>query len=432
MMLFGIVRFAAYGWIDELYIQPDFHFSYFGFEWVPYPADWGVYLLFVLAGISALLISFGLFYRWAILVFFVVFTYIELLDRANYLNHYYFISCMALVLAVLPANRNFSLDVRFGLVQRWTQISRWKLDSVKLMIGMVYFFAGVAKLNPDWLLHAQPLITWLPQHSDLPIIGTLLTYKSTAFVMSWSGAIFDLSIPFLLWNRRTVLPAYFAVVAFHVFTGILFPIGIFPLVMMASTLVFFPSQWHRAIIDKSSRNMGAESSNEITQIRNKAALLFLTAFFAFQLVFPFRYLLYPDKLFWAEEGFRFSWRVMLMEKAGKATFYVHDPAFSGNLEVRNGCHLTPNQEKMMSTQPDLLLQYATYLRNHYEEQGVVNPEIRANVWVTLNGSGSRMFVDPKVDLGAIQDSWAHKDWILPFENDHQARNFTMINSEAND
>ncbi|MFT5246996.1 MAG: hypothetical protein ACJAV7_000466 [Flavobacteriales bacterium] len=432
MMLIGLVRFALYDWIHELYIQPDFHFSYFGFEWLTYPTDWGIYLLFIIAGISSLLIALGLFYKYASVLFLLSFTYIELLDRANYLNHYYFISCMALILVLLPANRSFSLDTRLGLVTRLKNVPKWNIDSVKLMIGLVYFFAGISKLNTDWLLNAEPLAIWLPQHADLPVIGSLLAYKSTAFVMSWGGAIFDLAIPFLLLNKKTVLPAYLAVSVFHLFTGLLFPIGIFPLVMMASTLVFFPTPWHRKIVNQLSQN-GVQYDWEVkSKMKTKYSALFLVGFFTFQLIFPFRFLLYPDNLFWAEEGYRFSWRVMLMEKAGKATFYVHNPEFSGNLEVRNGCHLTPNQEKMMSTQPDLILQYAAHLKAFYEAEGVLNPEIRANIMVTLNGSGSRLFVDPEIDLSKVEDTWHHKTWVLPFENDMLAYNFTQINSRLND
>ena len=39
---------------------------------------------------------------------------------------------------------------------------------------MVYVFAGLAKLNADWLLDAQPLRIWLAARSDLPIVGPLL------------------------------------------------------------------------------------------------------------------------------------------------------------------------------------------------------------------------------------------------------------------
>ena len=33
-----------------------------------------------------------------------------------------------------------------------------------------------------------------------------------------------------------------------------------------------------------------------------------------QVIFPLRYIFYPGELFWHEQGYRFSWRVMLMEK----------------------------------------------------------------------------------------------------------------------
>jgi len=36
-----VIRYFAYGWIREDYIDPLFHFKYYGFEWVhPWPG-WG-------------------------------------------------------------------------------------------------------------------------------------------------------------------------------------------------------------------------------------------------------------------------------------------------------------------------------------------------------------------------------------------------------
>jgi hypothetical protein len=138
-------------------------------------------------------------------------------------------------------------------------------------------------------------------------------------------------------------------------------------------------------------------------------------FFAVQVLLPFRYLLYPGSLFWTEQGYRFSWRVMLMEKAGHATFRVRDPRTGQESEVNNRHHLTANQEKMMATQPDMLLQYAHYLDASYREQGIPDPEVYADVYVTLNGRGSRRYIDPKRDLSKVSESFAHKDWILPEE-----------------
>ncbi len=67
-----------------------------------------------------------------------------------------------------------------------------------------------------------------------------------------------------------------------------------------------------------------------------------------QLLFPWRYLLYPEELFWTEEGYRFSWRVMLMEKAGYAEFKVVDSKTGKRFYVDNSDFLSPFQEKQMA------------------------------------------------------------------------------------
>ena len=82
LMVISIVRFAANGWIEKLYIEPDFFFSYYGFEWVRPLGEW-TYLLFIICGISALLVSLGFKYRTSIFVFFLSFTYIELMDNGT-------------------------------------------------------------------------------------------------------------------------------------------------------------------------------------------------------------------------------------------------------------------------------------------------------------------------------------------------------------
>ncbi|MBC7864017.1 MAG: HTTM domain-containing protein, partial [Bacteroidia bacterium] len=143
--------------------------------------------------------------------------------------------------------------------------------------------------------------------------------------------------------------------------------------------------------------------------------LFLITHFTLQLFIPFRYLAYPGKLFWTEQGYRFSWRVMLMEKGGKAFFYVRDKDTGQQGEAMMNNYLTVNQEKMMATQPDMILQYAHFLKKKYQEQGMKNPEIRVESYVTLNGSGSRLFINKNVNLAGQQESFRHKWWILPFE-----------------
>ena len=109
MMLLSILRFWSYGWIDTLYIQPKLFFSYYGFEWVK-PLGVYTYVLFGLCGMSAIFVALGYKYRMAMITFFLSFTYIELMDKTTYLNHYYFISVLSFLMIFLPAQAYFSID----------------------------------------------------------------------------------------------------------------------------------------------------------------------------------------------------------------------------------------------------------------------------------------------------------------------------------
>ncbi len=131
----------------------------------------------------------------------------------------------------------------------------------------------------------------------------------------------------------------------------------------------------------------------------------------FQLTFPFRHLLYEGNMFWHEQGYRFGWRVMLMEKAGYAQFKIEDKD-GRTMEVRNADFLTPVQEKMMSTQPDLMIQYAHFLKAYYQSEGISAEGVYASVYVTMNGQSSRLFIDSKVNLAEQIDGWKAKPWIL--------------------
>jgi len=204
------------------------------------------------------------------------------------------------------------------------------------------------------------------------------------------------------------------VIVFHTLTGLMFQIGVFPLVMIGATLVFFSEKWHERIWERLSKflKLGkSETKPEVRSVRQKLIFSLLLLHFAFQLLFPWRYLLYPGNLFWTEEGYRFSWRVMLMEKAGTATFYVKDAKTGREGEVLNGEFLNAHQEKQMAMQPDMILQFAHFLKKHYEKQGLSNPAVRAEVYVTLNARPSRLLIDPNLDLTKIRDDWSHKTWI---------------------
>jgi len=426
LMLISIIRFWYNGWIETQYIQPKFFFSYYGFEWVK-PLGVYTYALFAFCGLSAFLVAIGYKYRLAIIAFFISFTYIELMDKTTYLNHYYCISLLSFVLMFLPAHVQFSLDA-FIRKKEYTTIPKWCIDSLKLLLGLVYFYAGLAKINSDWLFRAMPLKIWLPSKYDLPLIGnTVMQEEWFHYAMSWSGMLYDLCIPFLLLYKRTRLLAFVAVVFFHVFTRILFPIGMFPFIMIVSTLVFFEAPFHQKIIAFLRRKLkpvttlftknGIINLKSYTYSSKKIVLPLLIVFFSMQLFLPFRYLYYPGELFWTEEGYRFSWRVMLIEKAGYANFKIVNKETRNFFYVENNDFLTSMQEKQMSTQPDFILEYAHFLGDHFKKDGHKNIQVFVESYVGLNGRLSSLFIDPNIDLYQEKESLSHKDWILPFKDE---------------
>jgi hypothetical protein len=228
-------------------------------------------------------------------------------------------------------------------------------------------------------------------------------------------------IPFLLFMPRFVKPAYVLVIVFHLATSLFFNIGMFPYIMITLTTIFFSEQFHIQIIETIRVILKKKAGPQIrsSYIPSPGTLKLLTALFVahftMQLLMPFRYLLYPGNLYWTEQGYRFSWRVMLMEKAGTAFFYVREKTTGKEIEISNGDYLTPMQEKMMATQPDMLIDYAHFLKKEFQAKGFHEPEIVAESYVTLNGKASQLMVDKRTDLGLEKDNLKPKTWLLPFK-----------------
>ncbi len=325
----------------------------------------------------------------------------------------------------LPAGKYFSVDALSSKHNSTQYIPRWTIDSIKLLLAIVYIYAGLAKLNSDWLIKAMPLKIWLPSKFDIPLIGNLLGEEWVQYTFSWFGAGYDLLIPFLLLYKRTRVFAFILVVIFHILTRVLFPIGMFPYVMIVSALIFFDAGFHKRIIYAFAKAVKYPKifleSKEILRSNNprvaKISLAVVALFFAVQLLLPWRYLAYPGELFWTEEGYRFSWRVMLMEKSGYAQFKIVDGVSKKRFYVDNTDFLTPLQEKQMSFQPDLILEYAHYLRDHFEAQGHQQVGVYVESYVALNGRLSETYIDPEVDLAKVKESFAHKNWIKPFTDE---------------
>ena len=410
LMAASTIRFMALGWVDEFYVLPTFHLTWDPFPWVqPLPAGL-MHLHFTALVLLALAVALGFHYRVSMFLFFAGFTYVELIDKTTYLNHYYLVSLLSGLLVVLPAHQMWSVDGWRRNGPADGTVPAWTVALLRFQIGVVYVFAGLAKLNADWLLDAQPLRIWLAARSDLSMVGPFFTQLWVAYAFSWFGAAYDLTIVFFLLWGRTRLAAYVTVIVFHLMTAVLFPIGMFPWIMIVATLIFFPPDWPRRLFGRPRTH---QFTNSPTRQFSRWTTALLAVYAAVQIAVPLRAYWPGTDSNWTCRGFNFAWRVMLVEKAGYTELIAGVRSTGKRWPVRMRDYVTERQEKMMAQDPFMVRALARHVAAGLQARGIAGVEVRADSFASLNGRPVQRLIDPRVDLAAPSPP----GWIVPLERD---------------
>jgi vitamin K-dependent gamma-carboxylase len=403
--------------VREYYIDPPLHFPYPPFAFVvplPGPALYGVFGLMVLTGA---MIALGLLYRWAAWSFFVLTTYVFLLDSTYYQNHEYLVSLLALMLALLPADRRWSLDARRRPGLRSMTVPAWVVWLLRFQIGVPYFFGGIAKLNGDWF-RGEPLRAWLANRTDLEPMATVLTTEWVVWFMAYGALVLDLTVVWFLLHRRTRPAAYAVVVCFHLMNAWLFGLFIFPWLMIAATTIFFSPAWPERLVRRFARpaaRVGPTST--VVPVRrpvrpwrpSRALVGVFGVWVLLQATVPLRHFAIAGSPSWTEEAHRFAWHMRLRQKSGTATFLVTANGQTWTVEPSE--HLSGKQLWQLAGYPERLVRFAHHLS---ELHG--GAEVRAETRVSLNGREPQPIVDPSVDLSEVSLLWfGPAPWILPLE-----------------
>jgi hypothetical protein len=416
VMTVEVCRYFLHGWVDT-YSPREFHFGYYGFEWVrPWPGE-GMRIHFAVLGLCAACVAVGFCYRAAAILFFLGFTYVFLLDETRYLNHFYLISLVSFLMIFLPAHRAWSADSWRCPAIRSDVTPAWTLWLLRAQVGIPYLFGGIAKLNSDWL-HGEPMRMWLAHREQLPVIGPHVHEEWLVYFFAIGGLLLDLFIvPCLLWRRTRVL-AFLAAAAFHLMNSVLFRIGIFPWLMLGATFIFFPPDLPRRVLQHLKivprKTAPTAMSHAYFDPRGRSAILVMAGMYLLaQVLIPFRHFLYPGNVHWTEEGHRFSWHMKLRSKDGDAIFYLTSPSSGQQWKVDPKKLLQPSAYEEMVTHPDMILQYSHRLADQKRREGVADIEVRARVAVSLNGRAAQLMIDPTVDLAKETRTLRHAPWILP-------------------
>ena len=277
-------------------------------------------VVFSALSIAALFMAAGWFYRRSALMFILLFSYIAFCDKAAYLSYYSFVILIAFMLVVSPAHRLFSLDLLRKPHIRVDYAPHWLLLAFKLQVVMLFFFAGMAKLNYDWLFTGLPITLWLQDvfvsfgwSSDV-----LFSNPWIGISLSWFLVLFDFILPHFLMDTRTSQRAFWVVVLVQVPGMLVFPTGMFPLLVLLMCTVFLPHLPIHLLVSKISYflydffQFKGEVFNPggVFMLKYKMERLFpvlAAIYFSIQILLPISLFLSWGIFQWANKEFHFSW-----------------------------------------------------------------------------------------------------------------------------
>jgi hypothetical protein len=308
---------------------------------------------------------------------------------------------------LVPAHYNASLDVRQNRVLPAVTCPRWCIEIFKWQLLIVFTYAALAKLYPGWI-NGDFISQSFSGKAHYPVIGPLLQQQWFQQLVIFGGIAYDLTIIPLMYRAGTRRFGLIVSVAFHIFNSVVFGIGIFPYLMIASLVLFFPVKHWQTRIPGSK--VQAQNQN---LLRTSILYPILAVYFLWQLWLPVRHYFIPGDVFITEEGHRMAWRMMLRSKYGWASFRLVNKANGESWIVYPKEYLTEKQSFKMSGRPDMLWQFTRFLEKKYSEQGIGELEIYVNSNAYLNKTRIAPLIDPNVDMLKVEwNRFGHNEWIV--------------------
>lgn len=395
------------GWVKRVLIDPEFTFSFIGFEWLQPLPGFGMYFYFALMGFFGLAIMLGYRYRIAIIAYTLLWAGAYFMQKSSYNNHYYLLLLISFLMIFLPANKYASLDVKQNRVSEEKTMPYWINLLFIVQVAVVYFYASIAKFYPDWL-DGTFTKNLLAGTTSKPLFLELFSQKWFYLFIAYAGILFDLLIvPFLLFKKTRTL-ALIASVIFHIFNSITLQIGIFPFFALTFALFFYePETIRRLFLRKKSK---LEDENLSQNFYGKRIVYFLMIpYLIIQIALPLRHHFIEGDVLWTEEGHRLSWRMMLRERNGYITIQIKDLK-TGSVSIYNyRKNLTDKQAQNLVTKPDFIWQYCQRIKEEYKGKPIA---IYIDCKNSINRKEYKTLIDPKCDMAKAKWShFKHNKWI---------------------
>lgn len=403
------------GWVKDVFITPQFTFTFIGFEFLQPLPGVGMYVYFFFMGICGLFIMLGYRYRLAAFSFALLWTGVYLMQKSSYNNHYYLLMLLAYIMAFLPAHKYLSIDAlrRPNLkMQIMPNGIRWFIIA---QLFIVYTYASIAKMSEGWV-NLSFIEVLMATKKNMPLVGDLLQERWVHVVVAAYGLVFDLLvIPALLWHKTRKL-FFMLSLFFHLFNSAVLQIGIFPYLSLAFCLFFFPTEVLRKVFKlPKSQSRISDGSFYVTTSFRLGTFLGL-GYLTVQMLLPIRHHFIKGDVLWTEEGHRLSWRMMLRTRSGYARIKVVDKATGQDVFINLKDYVSPKQERQVYSYPDFAWQFAQKLKRDYESKGK-EVSVYFDGKVSVSGGTYRPLIDPTIDLASAPwYHFKHNPWIILYED----------------
>ncbi|KAG1970801.1 vitamin K-dependent gamma-carboxylase [Pimephales promelas] len=443
LMALDITQERGLSHLDYKYLDgaPVCRFPLFNFL-KPLPMDWMFFVYFVML-LGAVGIMLGLFYRLACLMFISTYWYVFFLDKTTWNNHSYLYGLIGFQLTLMDANRYWSLDGLRNPRKRNAHVPLWNYTLLRTQIFIVYFIAGVKKLDADWVEGYS--MKYLAHHWLFDPFKMILPVELVSLmVVHGGGLILDLTAGYLLFFDATRPVAIFFVSYFHCMNSQLFSIGMFAYTMLATSPLFCYPDWPRRFfgrfpeflwpvlplispapspssscvypnppsVPRDQDETHSAPKPTTPSFKHKFRAFFTILYIAEQLFLPYSHFITQGYNNWTNGLYGYSWDMMVHSRSHQHVKITYRDGKTGEIGYLNPGVFT--QSRRWKDHGDMLKQYATCLSENLPRFNISDPEIYFDIWVSINDRFQQRIFDPRFDI--VKADWSPfrpNPWLMP-------------------
>uniref|UniRef100_A0A672ZHR7 Vitamin K-dependent gamma-carboxylase n=1 Tax=Sphaeramia orbicularis TaxID=375764 RepID=A0A672ZHR7_9TELE len=438
LMAVDITQERGLSHLDYKYLDgaPVCRFPLFNFL-QPLPMDW-MYLVYMVMFFGAVGIMLGCFYRLSCLMFISTYWYIFFLDKTAWNNHSYLYGLIGFQLTLMDGNRYWSIDGLRRPSIRNAHVPLWNYTLLRTQIFIVYFIAGIKKLDADWVEGYS--MSYLAHHWLFDPFKLILPVELVSLlVVHGGGLILDLTAGYLLFFDVTRPYAFFFVSYFHCMNSQLFSIGMFSYTMLATSPLFCYTDWPRRFfshfpeflrgvlpltssdVQPSSSCVYSETESRSTErqetppatkssklrLKHKLRAIFAIVYILEQLFLPYSHFITQGYNNWTNGLYGYSWDMMVHSRSHQHVKITYKDGKTGEIGYLNPGYISRKHGYMLK-------QYATCLSQLLPRYNVSDPEIYFDIWVSINERFQQRIFDPRVDI--VKADWSPfkaNPWLMP-------------------